>query len=182
MLKRLTLAILIVAFPFILIQATAAGQGSGAASEDVKTRPSKQEIIDLMTRMGRMPGQQQNSKLDQTWKDPSSGNTPRSDFMFCTGLAYLGNYKAQACVGNAYDKGRGVVEDPSEAYTWYALALGNSKADKGVEQRLQEDKERVKERLVSSYPAPTDDDLDDLVKALKSRIAQYQDEVKKGKK
>jgi TPR repeat protein len=46
----------------------------------------------------------------------------------------LGNYKAQRCVGSAYESARGIVEDLSEAYTWYATALENRIADKADEQ------------------------------------------------
>ena len=176
MLRRLLLAAL-VALPFSLLLARAAGP-----SEDEKTRLSKQEVIDLMIQVGRMPRAQQESKMDLVSKDQSGSKTPRSDFLFCTGLGYLGNYRAQACVGNAFEKGLGIVEDLTEAYGWYGLALESHIADKEAEQRIQDSQMRVLQKLRSSYPSPSDDDLDDLVREQKSRVAQYQEEIKKAKK
>jgi TPR repeat protein len=129
-----------------------------------------------------MSRKEQDSKVDLIWKDPSGSKTPRSDFMFCAGLAYLGNFKAQACLGNAFEKGLGIVEDLSEAFTWYALALESPIADKAAEQQVQADKERVIQKLRSSYPAPNDDDLDDMVKAQMNRITQYREEMEKAAK
>ncbi len=176
MLKRLLLATL-VALPVSLLVARAA-----ALSEDEKTRLSKQEVIDSMIQVGRIPRAQQERRMDLIWKDQSGSKTPRSDFLFCTGLAYLGDYRAQACVGNAFEKGLGIVEDLNEAYAWYGLALENHIADKEAEQRIQESKERIIQKLRSSYPSPSDDDLDDMVREQKSRVAQYQEELKKAKK
>jgi hypothetical protein len=102
--------------------------------------------------------------------------------MFCTSLAYLGNYKGQMCVGNAYENGRGIVDDMSEAYTWYELAVGSNIKDETDAKRAETDRDRVKERLVSAYPHPTEDELNDLVNAQKTRIAQYQEETKKARK
>jgi len=180
MFRRMLLVAMITS-PFTLMPARAAGQEPAPVSEDSKTRLSKQEIIDLMIRAASMPHAQQQSRMDLISKGQAASKTRRSDFLFCMGLAYLGNAKAQTCAGNAYEKGLGIVEDLSEAYTWYALALDNPAADKATEKRMQEDKERVTQRLRSSYPAPSDDDLDDMVKAQKSRIEQYQQEVKKAK-
>jgi TPR repeat protein len=152
------------------------------SSEETKTRPNRQEIIDLMVKTAKMPAQQQSAKIDSLWQASSGSPTPRSDFMFCTGLAYLGNYKAQRCVGSAYENGRGVVEDLSEAYAWYAVALDNKAADKPARETIEADKERVKGRLISAYPHPTEDELDDLAKGQKSRIEQYQEDLKSAKK
>ncbi len=176
MLKRLLLATL-VALPVSLLLARAA-----ALSEDEKTRLSKQEVIDSMIQVGRIPRAQQESRMNLIWKDQSGSKTPRSDFLFCTGLAYLGDYRAQACVGNAFEKGLGIVEDLNEAYAWYGLALENHIADKEAEQRIQDGRERIIQKLRSSYPTPSDDDLDDMVREQKSRVAQYQEELKKAKK
>jgi TPR repeat protein len=173
MIRRLSLTAIIA---LLLIQA----YSTAAASEDTATRPDKQEIIDQMIKIGRMSRQQQDSKIDLILKDQSASKTIRSDFMFCIGLAYLGNYKSQTCVGSAFENGRGVVEDLSDAYTWYSIALENQ-AQKATEEKAQAHKDRVKDKLLSSYPSPTDDDLDDLVKAQKSRIAQYQADAKKAK-
>jgi hypothetical protein len=152
-----------------------------AQSEDVKARPNKQEITDLMVQIRRMPSQQQNEKLARILKDPANSKTPRSDFAFCTGLAYLGNYKAQMCVGNAYENGRGIVEDLSEAYAWYAIASESQITDESEAKRVEAERERVKEKLVSAYPHPTEDDLADMVNSQKTRIAQYLDQIKKNK-
>ena len=151
-------------------------------SENAKTRLNKEEILDLMVQVGRMPSQQQSSKIDALWQASSAGTTPRSDFLFCTGLAYLGNYKAQRCVASAFENGRGIVEDQSEAYTWYAIALENKIPDKAAEQMIEADKDRVTTRLLSAYPHPTEDELNDLVQAQQTRLAQYREDVKKARK
>jgi hypothetical protein len=171
MIKRLFFTALLIAF----------SQSIMAQSEDVKARPNRQEITDLMTQISRMPSRQQNEKLAQILKNPAGSKTPRSDFAFCTGLAYLGNYKAQMCVGNAYENGRGIVEDLSEAYAWYAIASESRIADEVDAKKAEAERERVKERLVSAYPHPTEDDLADMMNSQKTRIAQYQDQIKKAK-
>jgi TPR repeat protein len=176
MIKRL-LFLAIIMLTLSSIPASAPAQG---AAEDVKARPNKQDIINQMIAAGRISAPQRNSRLDQILSG-QPGKTPRSDFMFCLGSAYLGNYKAQRCLGKAYENSLGVVQDFLEAYTWYSVALENQTADKSAEKGMQSDRDRVKDRLFSSYPAPTDDDLDDMVKAQKSRIAQYQSEAKKSK-
>ena len=176
MIKRLFfMAAMMVALSAIPVPAPAQG-----GSEDVKARPNKQDIIDQMIAAGRISAPQRNSRLDQILSG-QPGKTPRFDFMFCLGSAYLGNYKAQRCLGKAYEGGLGVVEDISEAYAWYSVAFENQSAEKSAQKEIESDLDRVKQRVFSSYPAPTDDDLDDLVKAQKSRIAQYQSEVKKAK-
>ncbi len=178
MLKKLLLLLTVALLP-IFLKAPLAQE---RASENEQTRPNKQEIIDLMIQVGRMPAQQQNTKIDSLWQASSASKTPRSDFLFCMGLAYLGNYKAQRCVAGAYENGRGIVEDQSEAYTWYAVALENKIPDKAAAGMVEADKERVKTRLLTAYPHPTEDDLDDMVQAQQTRIAQYRDEMKKSKK
>jgi hypothetical protein len=178
MLKKI-LIVLTIALPLLFLQAAFAQE---PASESAQTRPNKQEIINLMIQIGRMPAQQQNSKIEGLWQDLSASKTPRSDFLFCMGLAHLGSYKAQRCVANAYESGSGIVEDQSEAYAWYAIALENKITDKTAEQKIEADKERVKTRLLSAYPHPTEDELDDLVRAQQTRITQYRDDLKKTKK
>jgi hypothetical protein len=153
-----------------------------SGAEDVKTRPNKEEIAGLMLQTNRLSAAEQNSKVSLILKDQAKSQTPRSDFMFCTSLAYLGNYKGQMCLGNAYENGLGIVEDMSEAYTWYELAAGSNIKDETDAQKAEADRDRVKERLVSAYPHPTEDDLSDLVSAQKTRIAQYQEETKKARK
>lgn len=170
MLKSLPFTALIL---FLCINyASTAAQVPVASSEKTFTRLDKQEIIGLMAQVSDIPDREQNNKLDQLLKKPSGSQTPRSDFLFCMGLAYLGNQKAQKCVGNAYEKGRGIVEDLLEAYTWFALSQEHKAVDSKAELA------RVKTILVSTYPAPSDDELDEMVKAQKRRISQYQDEFK----
>ncbi len=163
----------LIALPIILSQYAIAG------SEEARTRPNKEEISALTLEASRMSAREQESRLAQILKDQAGSKTPRSDFMFCTGLAYLGNYKAQRCVGYAYENGIGVVEDLTEAYTWYEIALSNSIPDEADAQKAEEDRDRTRDRLVSAYPHPTEDELNDLVNAQKSRIAQYQEQLKK---
>jgi hypothetical protein len=172
MIKRFCFAALLIALSQSLI----------AQSEDVNARLNKQEITERMIQANRMSSQQQNEKLAQIIKDPAGSKTPRSDFAFCTGLAYLGSYKAQMCVASAFENGRGIVEDLSEAYAWYAIASESKIADEAEAKRVEAERERVKERLVSAYPHPTEDDLADMVNSQKTRIDQYQDQVKKAKK
>jgi hypothetical protein len=167
-------------FTILLTLSLAAIQAKAQDSEDVKARPNKQEVIDLMFKFGKMPADQQKSKLDSLWQDPSASKTPRSDFLFCTGLAFLGNYKAQRCVGSDYERGTGVVEDGSEAYAWYAVALANA-PDDAARQSIEADRDRVKLKLLAAYPHPTDDDLDDMEQTLKTKVSQYQADAKKKK-
>jgi TPR repeat protein len=171
MIRRLFFIALLIAFSQSII----------AQSEDVKTRLNKKEITDLMVQIGRMPVQQQNTRLAQILQDPAGSKTPRSDFTFCSGLAYWGNFKAQICIGNAYENGRGIVEDLSEAYTWYALALEDQAANEAEAKKAEAARDRVKSKLVSGYPQPTEDDLADLVNSQKAQIAQYQEQIKKAK-
>ena len=170
---------LVLLMPVMAGSGMVCGQELPASFESAKTRPNKQEIIDLMVQMRRMPAPQQDSRLEAILKNASASKTPRSDFLLCIGLAYLGNGRAQTCAGSAYENGRGVVEDLLDAYVWYAIAQENASADKEVEQFAQAARERVTKRLLSNYPSPTDEDLEDMVKAQKSRIAQYQEEAKK---
>jgi len=160
---------------------SAALQG-GASDEGAISRPDKQEIINLMLQTGRMPPPEKNQKLDTLWKNAAASNTPRSDFLFCLALAYLGDYRAQRSTGSAYENARGIVEDLSEAYTWYSIALENQISDPSAAKMIEEDRERVKTKLTIGYPSPTDDELDEMVKAQKARIAQYREEANKAKK
>jgi hypothetical protein len=166
---------------FLIALLLTLSQPAIAGAEDTKTRPNKEEITNLMLQASRMSEQEKTGKVLQVLKDQANSQTPRSDFMFCTGLAYLGNYKAQMCVANAFENGLGIVEDLSEAYTWYELALGNKIADDADAKKVEADRDRVKERLISAYPHPTEDELNDLVNAQKTRIAHYQEQVKKAK-
>ena len=176
MLKKLLA--LIFALLIIVIQAAAFQQ----AGESAVSRPDKQEIITLMTRTGGISAPEKNRRLDAIWKDATADKTPRSDFLFCLGLAYIGDYRAQRCAGSAYEKARGIVEDLSEAYTWYSIALGSRISDPSAAKMIEEDQQRVKTKLTIGYPSPTDDELDEMVKAQKARIAEYRQEANKDKK
>lgn len=145
-----------------------------AAQEDVKTRLDNKEILDAIATTEQMPAAQQDAKIEGLWKDPSATKTPRTDFLFCTGLAYRGDYRAQRCVGYAYENGIGIVEDLSEAYAWYTVALENPKTAEAAKPLIEGDKGRVQAALTSGYPSPTEDELEDLVRSLKNRIAELQ--------
>ena len=155
------------------------GQDLAAASENEKTRLNKDEIMELMIQVDRLPVLEQNSRMDRIWKDPSGSRTPRSDFLFCMGLAYLGNYKAQAYLGRAYENGRGIVEDTYESYVWYSIALDNAVDDDETKQKIQERRERIKMGMISVYPAPSDHELGEIVEAQKNRITESLAEIKK---
>lgn len=147
-----------------------------AVSEQETSRPDRQESVAWMRKTAAMPDAQQSEKLDSILRTGSESATPRSDFFFCLGLAYRGNGKAQQCVARAYEKGLGVVEDLAESYVWFALAHAGHAAG------AEADMERVKTLLVSVYPAPTDEELEEQVAAQKSRLQEYQAEVRKSKK
>ena len=153
-----------------------------AQSEDSKARPNKEEITAQMLQINRLPKEQQGSRLEQIMQGQASSKTPRSDFMFCTGLAHLGNCRAQICVGKAYENELGIVEDLSEAYTWYAVAADNKLTGEADANKAEANRERIMLRLMSAYPHPTEDELADLVALQKSRIAQYQEQIKKAER
>jgi TPR repeat protein len=179
MLKRFLLAA-IIALPVVFAQSALSAQAP-AASEDAKTRPTRQEITALMTQVSKMSAPQQNGKIDQILADQAGSKSPRSDFLFCTGLAYTGNAKAQMCVAKAYESGIGVVEDLLEAHTWFALACQTGFSDAAEAQKAEEIRDRIKERLISAYPHPTEEELDDQITALKAKIAQHHAETPKNK-
>jgi hypothetical protein len=180
MVKRLFLIALLI-LPFALSQSVLAEQEATTVSQTVKTRLDKQETTNLMLQVGRMSAKEQDARLAGILKDQADSKTPRSDFLFCSGLAYLGNYKAQMCAGYAYEKGLGIVEDLSQAYAWYALALESHITDDADAKKLEADRDRVKNRLLSTYPHPTEDDLEALVDSQKSQIARYQEQIAKDK-
>jgi hypothetical protein len=161
-----------------LISSAGTGQDLGAASENEQTRLSKDEITKLMIQVGRLAVPEQNSKMDRIWKDPFGSQTPRSDFLFCVGLAYLGNYKGQAYLGSAFENGRGIVRDSYESYVWYSIALDNPIDDEDAKQKIQKGRDRIKLALVSVYPAPSDQELKELVEAQKHRITEYLSEIR----
>jgi hypothetical protein len=157
----------------VLVPITASGQDLKAASEGDRTRLGRDEITKVMIQVSRVPRVDQDRRMDSIWTNQLHSKTPRSDFLFCVGLAYLGNYKAQACMARAYEKGIGIVQDSAEAYVWYSIALDNPNDEKAIKQELQAARQRVKQGLISMYPAPSDEDLADLVQAQKHRIAEY---------
>ena len=157
------------AFPF-----TAAAQVPAASETDIY-RPDKSDIIAWMNLVSGIPTTQQNERADAALKNisASGGKTPRSDFQLCVALAYLGNAKAQHCLGYAYEKGIGVVDDTLESYVWFELAHGGGNAESAA------DVSRVILILNSAYPAPTEEELETMVAEQKGRIAAYQKEIKK---
>ncbi len=174
--KFLCLAVMIV-LSIALIPLAAIGQEIRAESESELTRPDKDQITGLMIQVKRMPVQEQDSKVNRLWKDPSGSKTPRSDFLFCVGFAYLGNHKAQAYLGSAFENGRGIVRDTYESYVWYSIALDNPATDNDAKQKIREGRERIKQELISVYPAPSDYELEELVEEQKQRIAEYLAEI-----
>ncbi len=168
-----------IALAFLMSQSVLLAQTPDAVSEETKSRPVKQEVTGMMIQIGKMPALQQSDRVDRILADQTGSKTPRSDFMFCIGLAHLGNAKAQSCTAKAYENGIGVVEDLSEAYTWYALACQTGFADAPEAQKAEETRGRVKDRLMGAYPHPTEEELDDQVNAQKTKIAEYQAEIKK---
>ena len=146
-----------------------------AASETDIFLPDKNDTIAWMNQASNMPAARQNESLDAALKgvSTSESKTPRSDFQLCAGLAHLGNAKAQRCLGYAYEKGIGVVDDILEAYVWFELA------HKGGDAESEADAERVLLILNSAYPAPSEEELELLVSEQQKKIAEYQKEVKK---
>ena len=169
--ERLLLA---VTFISSILTFAAAAQIPAASETDVY-RPDKNEIIAWMNQASRMPAAQQNEKADAALKgiSASGSKTPRSDFQLCVGLAYLGNAKAQRCLGYAYEKGFGVIDDTLEAYVWFELAHSGGDAES------EPDVTRVILTLNSAYPAPTEEELEVMAGEQKGKIAQYQKEIKK---
>ncbi len=178
--KKLLLAVL-VTYSLALTSLTYAAQGLTPKSENEKTRLSKEEITTLMINTARLPIKEQESRMDLIWTGKADSKTPRSDFLFCTGLAYTGNYKAQVYLGRAYENGTGIVEDHLEAYLWYSIALDNSIDEKEIAKEIQADRDRVKTNLLSFYPAPSEEELDDSVKEQKQRMVEYQAEIRNTK-
>jgi hypothetical protein len=181
MLRSIFLTAMIV-LSLALLPSRAIIPAPSSASEDVKTRPTKEEILGFMQKAGRMSRARQDSRISQIAQSHPDSKTPRSDFEFCMGLAYLGNPKAQACVAGAFEKGLGIVEDLSDAYVWYALALENPIDDAAFKKRLEEDKERVTLKLRLNYPSPSDDELEDLVTTERNRLTGYREEIAKAEK
>jgi hypothetical protein len=175
--RVLYIALIMMIF-FTLMPITLLGQDMSAVSEDEQTRLGKDEITKLMIQVERVPVVEQNRKMDLLWTDKAGDKTPRSDFLFCAGMAYMGNYKAQAYLGRAFEIGKGIVTDPYESYVWYSIALGNPIDDQEARQKIQSDRDRVKQSLVSVYPSPSDQELDELVKARKQEMTECLAEIR----
>ena len=171
MFKRLFLT---VTFIFSILSLTVTAQ-IPAASETDAFRPGKKEIVEWINQLSKMPVAQQNESAEAALKGISSAGskTPRSDFQLCAGLAFLGNAKAQRCLGYAYEKGFGVVNDLEEAYVWFELA------HQGGDKESAADVSRIVLVLNSAYPAPSEDELEMMTIEQKRTIAEYQKEIKK---
>jgi hypothetical protein len=169
------------ALPFLLKPVLMSVRTSKAASSEEGTKLTKDEIAMLMVQVGRLPVVQQDRKMDVIWENPGGSQTPRSDFLFSTGFAYLGNYKAQAHLGYAFENGRGVEKDLSDAYVWYCIALDNPIDDSSIKQKIRADRERVKKALLSVSPNKTEKELEDLVRAQKALRMEYLAEIRNTK-
>jgi hypothetical protein len=177
MVKKLFLAAMI-ALPLTLASVIAAGQASAPASGGERTKLGKDEITMLMIQVGRMPVAVQDRKMKIIWAYLPESETPRSDFLFCTGFAYLGNYKAQACLGNAFENGKGTEKDLVDAFVWYSIALDNPIDDSAAKRKIQEDGDRIKRELLSGSPAKTEKELSDFIKAQKEFKTECLAEIK----
>ena len=167
----------LIALPFILSPAITAGQDSKSARAVESTKLAKDEITMLMIQVGRMPVKQQDRKMEMIWDHLDGNETPKSDFLFCSGFAYLGNYKAQACLGNAFEKGRGVEKDLTDAYVWYAIAFDNPIEDPEIRQQIRANRDRLKKTLLTGTPARSGKELEDLVKLQKATRTLYLAEI-----
>ena len=158
---------------FSLVTFTVAAQVPAVSETDIYL-PDKNDVIAWMNQASKMSAAQQNERADAALENVSSsgGKTPRSDFQICLGLAYLGNAKAQRCIGYAYEKGIGVVNDMMEAYVWFEIA------HKGGDKKSEPEASRTLLILNSAYPAPSEDELERLTEEQEKKIAEYQKEVK----
>jgi hypothetical protein len=159
-------------FSLFLTQGSFASQ-EPEVDEGSVYRPDKQEIIDWMIVTARLTETQRNDRLETilTRGSRSGMDTARSDFLFCLGLAYRGDALARHSVARAYETGSGIVEDDMEAYLWFTLSFDGAVADSEAGQQ------RMKSRLISVYPSPSDHDLEMEVAARRRQIAQYQAEA-----
>jgi len=167
--------ILAVTIPLALTLAlmTAIGQEIKPASESEQTLLNKSETIALMNQVKSMSSQQQKEKINQVWMADTNSKTPRSDFLYCSAFAYLNDYKAQACLARAFENGRGIVSNLTDAYVWYTIALEHSANDAALESEIESGQARVKTMLLSVYPAPSDFELEEAVTNQKEKIEEY---------
>ena len=148
-------------------------------SEQDRSRPGKQEIVEIMVKVGKLSPQQRDAQVRGIVQRKSESTTPRSDFLFCLGSAYLGQTIAQICVADDYEHGQGIVDDPTNAFVWYSIALEGKIADAKMEQSVRESRDRVKGKLVQNYPSPSDEELDAMIKEQNARIQESQNEAAK---
>lgn len=172
MIKKLLLTITLT-LTLALAPIMAIGQGLKPASESEQTLLNKSETIDLIKQAGTMSSQQQKEKLEQLWSADTKSKTPRSDFLFSSALAYLGHYKAQAYLAQAFENGRGIVSNLTDAYVWYTIALEHPIDDADLKGKIEAGQARVKMMLLSVYPSPSDFELEDSVKKQKDKIKEY---------
>jgi ribosomal protein S18 len=162
-----------ISLPLVLVLAIAAGQTVRQGMADEATKLSKDEILMLMIQVGRIPVVQQDRKMDMIWTHLNRSDTPKSDYLFCSGFAYLGNYKAQACLGNAFENGRGTAKDLLDAYVWYSIAFDNPIDDPEIRQQIRSSRERIKKALLTGVSAKTEKELEDQVKLQKATKMLY---------
>ncbi len=151
------------------------------SSEEDRSRPSRQEIVEAMVKIGKLSPQQRDAQVRSIQERKSASATPRSDFLFCLASAYLGLNRAQICVGDDYEHGQGIVDDANDAFVWYSIALEGPIADAKMEQSVREARDRTKGKLVQNYPSPSDEELDAMIKEQKARIQESQKEAAKNK-
>jgi hypothetical protein len=178
LMKKKIMVVGILVLTISTVPITAFGQEIKPESESERTLLNKSEIIELMIQAGQMSDQQREEKIDQLWASDTS-KTPRSDFLYCTAIAYLDNYKAQACLGRAFENGNGIVGNLPDAYVWYSVALDHPIDDVNFKNTIQTRRDHVEQMLHSVYPAPSDYELEDLVKTQKEKIEEYAAEAGK---
>ena len=155
----------------------ATGQEIKPASESEQTLLNKSETIALMNQVKSMSSQQQKEKINQVWVTDTNSKTPRSDFLYCSAFAYLNDYKAQACLARAFENGRGIGSNLTDAYVWYTIALEHSINDAALKSDIESGQARVKTMLLSVYPAPSDFELEEAVKKQKEKVEEYRAEA-----
>jgi hypothetical protein len=167
-----------ISLPLVFVLAIATGQTVIRGAADDAAKLSKDEILMLMIQVSRMPAVQQDRKMDMVWTHLNSSDTPKSDYLFCSGFAYLGNYKAQACLGDDFENGRGTAKDLVEAYVWYSIAFDNPIDDPEIRQQIRSSKGRIKKAILTGIPAKSEKELEDQVKLQKATKMLYLTEIR----
>jgi len=180
--KRVISAVILVVFCKISIGETGfcswQEKPASPASEQAKTRPDREEILEMMASISKVSPPARDSAIEKILKSGPDGKTPRSDFLYCLGAAYLGDVRAQICLGKAYEKGVGIVEDATDAFVWYSIALSGSISDQALEQEIRTARQRMTAILVQGYPAPSEEELNALVQKEQLRIREYQEQLR----